>query len=107
MALDLLRKYCQTIRQQTRRLAALVSSQKEDHMFAIKNILHPTDFSEPSEYAFQWACALAMDYQAQLTIMHVMRVPLVFNEGVIFPSLGPDQEELHETLDRLPLPGAG
>ena len=41
-------------------------------MLSIKTILHPTDFSEPSEYAFHLACSLASDYQAQLVIMHVM-----------------------------------
>ncbi len=33
-------------------------------MAGIQTILHPTDFSENSRYAFQTACALARDYHA-------------------------------------------
>jgi nucleotide-binding universal stress UspA family protein/quercetin dioxygenase-like cupin family protein len=38
----------------------------------IRTILHPTDFSENSRYAFETACALARDNQATLLIVHVM-----------------------------------
>ena len=31
-------------------------------MLAIRTILHPTDFSEQSDYAFRLACSLARDY---------------------------------------------
>jgi len=41
-------------------------------MPGIQTILHPTDFSENSQPAFQTACALARDYQATLVILHVM-----------------------------------
>jgi len=41
-------------------------------MPAIQTILHPTDFSENSRYAFQTACALARDYHATLLVLHVM-----------------------------------
>jgi hypothetical protein len=38
---------------------------REEHiMLAIATILHPTDFSEHSEFAFRLACALARDYNA-------------------------------------------
>ena len=37
-----------------------------------QTILHPTDFSENSRYAFQTACALARDSHATLVILHVM-----------------------------------
>jgi hypothetical protein len=33
-------------------------------MLPIKTILHPTDFSEHSAYAFRVACSLARDYGA-------------------------------------------
>jgi nucleotide-binding universal stress UspA family protein/quercetin dioxygenase-like cupin family protein len=39
---------------------------------AIKTILHPTDFSENSRYAFRTACSLAHDMHASLIILHVM-----------------------------------
>jgi nucleotide-binding universal stress UspA family protein/quercetin dioxygenase-like cupin family protein len=38
----------------------------------IQTILHPTDFSENSRYAFETACALARDNQATLLVLHVM-----------------------------------
>jgi nucleotide-binding universal stress UspA family protein len=46
-------------------------------MFArVQSILHPTDFSEYSHHAFEMACALARDYQAQLVVMHVAELPV-------------------------------
>jgi nucleotide-binding universal stress UspA family protein/quercetin dioxygenase-like cupin family protein len=42
----------------------------------IQTILHPTDFSENSRYAFQTACALARDNHATLLVLHVM-IPAV------------------------------
>jgi nucleotide-binding universal stress UspA family protein/quercetin dioxygenase-like cupin family protein len=41
-------------------------------MTPIQTILHPTDFSENSRYAFETACALARDNQATLLVLHVM-----------------------------------
>jgi nucleotide-binding universal stress UspA family protein/quercetin dioxygenase-like cupin family protein len=41
-------------------------------MAGIQTILHPTDFSESSRYAFDTACALARDYHAKLLVLHVM-----------------------------------
>jgi nucleotide-binding universal stress UspA family protein/quercetin dioxygenase-like cupin family protein len=41
-------------------------------MAGIQTILHPTDFSENSRYAFDTACALARDYHAKLLVLHVM-----------------------------------
>jgi nucleotide-binding universal stress UspA family protein/quercetin dioxygenase-like cupin family protein len=41
-------------------------------MLAIRKILHPTDFSQNSRYAFQSACALARDNRATLIVLHVM-----------------------------------
>ena len=38
----------------------------------IQTILHPTDFSENSRYAFQSVCALARDNHATLLVLHVM-----------------------------------
>jgi nucleotide-binding universal stress UspA family protein/quercetin dioxygenase-like cupin family protein len=38
----------------------------------IQRILHPTDFSDDSQPAFETACALARDYQATLFVLHVM-----------------------------------
>ena len=41
-------------------------------MPGIQKILHATDFSENSQYAFQTACALARDNHATLLVLHVM-----------------------------------
>ncbi len=40
-------------------------------MSSIQTILHPTDFSDNSRYAFETACALARDYHATLLVLHV------------------------------------
>jgi nucleotide-binding universal stress UspA family protein/quercetin dioxygenase-like cupin family protein len=41
-------------------------------MSSIRTILHPTDFSENSEYAFRMACSLAKDHKADLVLFHVI-----------------------------------
>jgi nucleotide-binding universal stress UspA family protein len=42
-----------------------------------QTILHPTDFSERSQYAFRLACSLARDHDARLIFLHVWSPPLV------------------------------
>jgi uncharacterized protein (TIGR02284 family) len=44
-------------------------------MLAIRTILHPTDFSERSGYAFEAAFALARDYAARLVVLHAATPP--------------------------------
>jgi len=68
-------------------------------MLAIKSILHPTDFSEPSECAFRLACSLASDYQAQLVIVHVIQLPIVFGEGLVASTTEPDDDLKEELFD--------
>jgi nucleotide-binding universal stress UspA family protein len=46
-------------------------------MLRIRTILHPTDFSKNSEYAWHMACALARDYGARLLLLHVQQPPAV------------------------------
>jgi nucleotide-binding universal stress UspA family protein len=41
-------------------------------MFAIRTILHPTDFSQPAAAAFRVARALAHDHEARLVVLHVL-----------------------------------
>jgi nucleotide-binding universal stress UspA family protein len=43
----------------------------------IRTILHPTDFSEPSEAAFGLACSLARAHGARLVVQHVVPLPVV------------------------------
>jgi nucleotide-binding universal stress UspA family protein len=52
-------------------------------MLPIRTILHPTDFSERSNYAFQLACSLARDHGARLLVLHVLQPPAVAYGGVI------------------------
>jgi nucleotide-binding universal stress UspA family protein len=45
-------------------------------MLPIRTILHPTDFSGPSEWAFRLACSLARDHGARLLALHVAPPPV-------------------------------
>jgi nucleotide-binding universal stress UspA family protein len=68
-------------------------------MLAIKNILHPTDFSSRSDLSFRLACSLARDYGARLLVMHVVEVPTaVYGEGIILP---PPEESWKVARDKL------
>ena len=68
-------------------------------MLPICNILHPTDFSDRSDFAFRLAGALARDYNANLVILHVVQEPVVlYTEGVI-PT--PPEDHVEEVRERL------
>jgi nucleotide-binding universal stress UspA family protein len=55
-------------------------------MLQIRTILHPTDFSEPSQAAWELACALARDYNARLLIVHVYSpAPVYAPDGIAIP----------------------
>jgi hypothetical protein len=54
-------------------------------MSSLGTILHPMDFSEHSEFAFQLACALAWDYKARLVLLHVVPVSMVIYAGGAAP----------------------
>jgi nucleotide-binding universal stress UspA family protein len=45
-------------------------------MPTFKNILHPTDFSDNSQSAFEMACILAKDQNASLILLHVVTNPV-------------------------------
>ncbi len=71
-------------------------------MLPIKTILHPTDFSKPSEYALRLACALARDYQARLLLVHVVEPPVYYGElGMAVPLPADFHESLLARLARL------
>jgi nucleotide-binding universal stress UspA family protein len=76
-------------------------------MLPIKTILHPTDFSKPSEYAFQVACSLARDYGAKLIVLHVDLPPVTIGE--VISSLDPEEykEKLWAEFRRLEAMEAG
>ena len=74
-------------------------------MLALHTILHPTDFSDRSEYAFRLACALSRDYNAHLVVLHVIQ-PLVIGdgEGVIPPEPDIARSAARDQLHRLDVP---
>ena len=75
-------------------------------MSPIHTILHATDFSEHSAYAFRLACALARDYGARLVVMHAVATQAIpYGEGILLPA----QEELgtaRQRLEQLQVPHA-
>ncbi len=70
-------------------------------MFPVHTILHPTDFSPSSEYAFRVACTLAREQNARLIVLHVAPPLIVFGEMV--PPVHPDdyRGKMKEALERL------
>jgi nucleotide-binding universal stress UspA family protein len=60
-------------------------------MFAMKTILHPTDFSANARPAFEVACDLAGDGCGRLVVLHVERPPLATLGGT--PAVPPLPDE--------------
>lgn len=74
-------------------------------MFTLKTILHPTDFSPHSEYAFWLASLLAHDHGARLVVLHVVQVPIVVYEGMVAPEApAAAREEARASLDQIRSP---
>jgi nucleotide-binding universal stress UspA family protein len=69
-------------------------------MLHIRTILHPTDFSVHAAAALELAGALAHDYGARLTVLHVKSPPL-FASGVMTPEPLESPEEAAELRRRL------
>jgi nucleotide-binding universal stress UspA family protein len=70
-------------------------------MLPIKTILHPTDFSECSDYAFQVAAALARDYGARLIVMHAVQPPIVvYSNGIVTAPPRTQPEQLQQKLEQ-------
>jgi nucleotide-binding universal stress UspA family protein len=60
-------------------------------MLKLETILFPTDFSKPSEYAFEAAAALARDHKARLIVMHVTPPVIVYGELIPPPPASPEE----------------
>jgi nucleotide-binding universal stress UspA family protein len=76
-------------------------------MLPLRTILHPTDYSEHSAYAFQVACALARDHGARLIVLHVAEpLSAFYLEGAVIPSPEEYQEEVRERLRKIQVPDA-
>lgn len=73
-------------------------------MLPLRTILHPTDFSDSSEYARQLARSLARDYGARLIVVHVAPGEIVY-PGLIGgptetkPYLDEIEERLRESFE--------
>lgn len=75
---------------------------EENTMLPIKNILHPTDFSERSESAFRLACSLARDYDAQVLVLHAVPPPvIVYGNGVVPLEPAGYEERIKEKLQKM------
>jgi nucleotide-binding universal stress UspA family protein len=74
-------------------------------MLQLTTILHPTDFSEHSEYALRLAASLARDHDARLVIVHVVMTlgPEAISYGEAVSQLQPQayQEKLWDELRRI------
>jgi nucleotide-binding universal stress UspA family protein len=76
-------------------------------MLPIRIILHPTDFSEQSDYALRLACALARDHDARLVLLHVALPPMaVYGGDMLIPVPADSHDEERQRLDRLQVPEA-
>jgi nucleotide-binding universal stress UspA family protein len=71
-------------------------------------ILHPTDYSEHSDYAFRLACSLARDHEARLIVLHVVMTlgAEVVPAGEAGAQLQPEgyQQQLWDALRRIQSP---
>src|SRR3954471_3355704 len=71
-------------------------------MVPIRTILHPTDFSERSAYAFRLACSLARDHGASVVVLHVVAPPVaVFGDGMAAALVEDEGPEPGERLARV------
>jgi nucleotide-binding universal stress UspA family protein len=68
---------------------------KEKAMIHLKTILHPTDFSEPSQLALELACAMARDQAARVVVLHVVPRPGLVGRDVNVAAF----KEMHTSAD--------
>jgi nucleotide-binding universal stress UspA family protein len=66
-------------------------------MMEVRHILSPTDFSEFSKKAIDYAFGLAQQFGAKLSLLHVIEVPAFPIEGFVPPGPG---TRLLEDLER-------
>jgi nucleotide-binding universal stress UspA family protein len=73
-------------------------------MIPIKTILHPTDFSEHSEYALWLTDTLAREQGARVILLHVLPPPV--SHGEVIEREGPDgyMDQIWRVLDDLKPP---
>ena len=66
-------------------------------MLSFRTILHPTDFSECSNYAFHVACSLARAHGTRVILVHVTSDLVAL---VPFVTLPPDPSDIREQLQK-------
>src|SRR4051812_46932116 len=68
-------------------------------MIELKRILLPTDFSENSQQAVAYGCALAEQFGSELHVLHIVQdlVAMVPEPGLAFPPPGDYVQEMEET----------
>jgi nucleotide-binding universal stress UspA family protein len=69
-------------------------------MTSVHTILHPTDFSRCAEAAFQAACSLARDHQAQLIVLHAVNPVRLAGTWISFELFHPSKQHRWEMLRR-------
>lgn len=67
-----LRKACCPVLAVRKPAHDFVNPQEKENQVRLRKILFCTDFSEHSERALKYALSLAMEYQAELTLLHVL-----------------------------------
>lgn len=68
-------------------------------MLSLATILHPTDFSDQSDFALQLACAMARDYNVRLILLHVISPSETLYGGRLEPAeKEPRAEEVKQSL---------
>ena len=55
-------------------------------MIQLKRVLLPTDFSESARHAFTYAASFAVEYDAELYLLHVVEVLPMGYAGELFPA---------------------
>src|SRR5688500_15325854 len=85
-----------------------VPARKDGRMISLEKILLPTDFSEYSGAARDYACSLAEKFQAELHVLHVLQdlVAMAPEPGMSFPPPGDYMKELEasakQALEKFP-----
>lgn len=77
-------------------------------MLRFRTILHPTDFSERSQDAFELACVLTRDHGSRLVLLHVTDPPTIAAYGQSVVPLDSEKlrQEAEARLDGLEVPHA-
>lgn len=73
-------------------------------MLPIKTVLHATDFSQASTYAWEFACALAHDYRARLILLHVTEIPQMTRGNLEADRLEESHAAAQAQLEQLGVP---